>query len=44
MMLFYDDCWSFGIKIAVDGQIADFLQDDGLLYDYESLYLTKNAK
>ena len=34
-------CRSFGIKIAVDGKLANFLQDDGLLYDYESLYQTK---
>ena len=34
---------SFGIRIAIDGKIAGLLQDDGLLYDYESLYQTKDS-
>ena len=32
------------MKIAIDGNIAGLIQDDGLLYDYESLYQTKEMR
>ena len=34
----------FGIKIAVDGKLADMIQTDSSLYDYESLYQTKEMR
>ena len=34
----------YGMKIALDGKLADMIQGDHLLYDYESLYQTRDMR